>query len=433
MNREDKKYLSVLFLISLMVMLSASYAQAETKALFIGTSKFKNANDLPSCEDDAKDMKKAMLQEGLISKETELLLGPNRKSIIKYKVEKAAKSLKEGDTLIIFNSSHGSKGKGIVTWDDYISGRELSQWIAESKCSRVLLINDSCYSGNLRLDIPDKKVCQINSSSPPMVSFTSGVIPKHGHQNSVFTKYVIGALNPDNSDSDGDGNVSANEILEYVKKKMLFEESLKMEDYDTGIYKTLKEAKEAMETAYNNYFKAKEKGEIGWMYICANEYRKAKRIYEAKVGRVEMRWQLPTIIGDPNFIVVGKAEVDLYGGVYQWEIWTGWQMTMKINLDTGIVSGRIHIEATPQSFSLSGNMDLETREISGSIIFVYDTIFISGNLDANCTSASGTMAGTGSGWEIGEFDWRVDIDESLKPSWYKQFTHLNFLKIRKFT
>lgn len=213
-------------------------------------------------------MKKAMLQEGLISKETELLLGPNRKSIIKYKVEKAAKSLKEGDTLIIFNSSHGSKGKGIVTWDDYISGRELSQWIAESKCSRVLLINDSCYSGNLKLDLPDKKVCQINSSSPPMVSFTSGVIPKHGHQNSVFTKYVIGALNPDNSDSDGDGNVSANEILEYVKKKILFEESLKMEDYDTGIYKTLKEAKEAMETAYNNYFKAKERGYRMDVYLC---------------------------------------------------------------------------------------------------------------------------------------------------------------------
>lgn len=151
------------------------------------------------------------------------------------------------------------------------------------------------------------------------------------------------------------------------------------------------------------------------MYICANEYRKARRIYEAKVGRVEMRWQLPTIIGDPNFIVVGKTKggITLYGGMYQWERYIGWQMTMKINLDTGIVSGHIHVEGTPQTFSLSGNMDLETREISGSTIPAYETIFISGNLDANYTSASGTMGGTG--WKK-EADWRVNIDESLKPS-----------------
>ena len=36
----------------------------------------------------------------------------------------------------------------------------------------------------------------------------------------------------------------------------------------------------------------------------------------------------------------------------------------------------------------------------------------------NYTSASGTMDGTGSGWEQGA-DWRVDIDESLKPSWWR--------------
>ncbi|MCK4912190.1 MAG: caspase family protein [Candidatus Omnitrophica bacterium] len=302
------KYFLIFIFSLLIINVIVSYSWAKTGAISLGTSKFKGASDLPACEGDARDIADVLYEQGVIDERIEPLTGPNRKKIIEYKIKREAKALDEGDTLIIFNSSHGSKVNGIVTWDGYISDQELLRLISESKCSRVLLINDSCYSGNFKLNLPDKEVCQINSSSAPMVSFVSQakISGSWDPGNSVFAKYVVMAMRPGNSDQNGDGNVTAGEILDYIKKRILNDEAAiwrKLEDPD---YPTLEKAKNAMDKAEEDWEKARRIGDKATMSTLVDEYWKARRAYERKVLRVKMRWQSPTIIGDPDFIVVGR-------------------------------------------------------------------------------------------------------------------------------
>jgi len=283
------------------------FSWAKTAAISLGTSVFKDDPDLPACEDDAQHVVDVLYQEGVINEEVEPLTGPNRKKMIEYKIKREAKALEEGDTLIIFNASHGSKANGIVAWDGYVSAEELSEWISESKCSRVLFINDSCFSGGFELDLEDKEICQINASSAPMVSFSSP-INTSGYwntRNGVFTKYLVEAMRPGNSDKNGDGNVTAGEILAYVKDKILNEEAEEWHKLEDLAYPTLEDAKRAMDKAEEDWQEAKRRGDEAAMDTLRDEYWKARRAYERKVLRVEMRWQSPTIFGDPDFIVVG--------------------------------------------------------------------------------------------------------------------------------
>ena len=286
----------------------SSFSWAKTTAISLGTSVFKDDPDLPACEDDAQHMADVLYEQSVIDEEIEPLIGPNRKKIIEYKIKREAKALSKGDTLIIFNSSHGSKVNGIVAFDEPISDQELSEWISESDCSRVLFINDSCYSSKFKLNLPDKEVCQINSSSAPMVSFVSAV-DTFGYwdaRNSVFTKHLVNALRPANSDKNGDDNVTAGEILDYIKAKILNEETAEWRKLEDVAYPTLEDAKSAMDKAEEDWNEAKNKGDTEAMKQLKQEYWKARRVYERKVLRVEMRWQSPTITGDSDFIVVGE-------------------------------------------------------------------------------------------------------------------------------
>ena len=302
------KYFSTSILLLFIVSGFSSFSWAETTAISLGTSVFKDDPDLPACEDDAQHMADVLYEQGVIDEEIEPLIGPNRKKIIEYKIKREAKALSKGDTLIIFNSSHGSKVNGIVAFDERISDQELSEWISESDCSRVLFINDSCYSSKFKLNLPDKEVCQINSSSAPMVSFVSAV-DTFGYwnaRNSVFTKHLVNALRPANSDKNGDGNVTAGEILDYIKDKILNEETAEWRKLEDSNYATLEDAKNAMDKAREDWKEAKRRGDKAAMKTLGNAYWKARRAYERKVLRVEMRWQSPTITGDSDFIVVGE-------------------------------------------------------------------------------------------------------------------------------
>lgn len=297
---------------------------AKSVGVIIGTSKYDHAGDLPTCYGDAVDAEKKLQKKGVINYAVhhrshigfrDPLLGYNSKDEIMETIEEAAAELKEGDTLVIFNSSHGNKGKGIVTSDgQYISTEELSACISKSKCSKVLFVNDSCYSGNLALNIPDKEVCQLNSSSPPMVSWTSKIQNAEHNFNSLFTKFFLEALDSQESDSNSDGNLTAGEIIDYIKRKVLFDETIKAQEAEElneklKDYPTTAAAKTAMDAAYKNYFAAKEKGDKEAMDKYAKDYFAAKYAYEVKEARIGKRWQSPTVIGGRDFVVLGTKEI----------------------------------------------------------------------------------------------------------------------------
>ncbi len=315
---KGKRY--ILFFL-LFYLLMPSFCYSKTIGLFVGTARYdKGISNLPPCADDARDMSRAMQEQGVVDEvgyklETygrDYLRGHNKKSDIRSAmVNDLPRQGEESDTLILYFSGHGTK-KGVVTSDgQIITASELSQWISKSSAQRVLLVQDTCFSGNFKLDVPGKTICQIASSSPPMVSFVSAFKSASGHENSVFTKYFVEALRPENSDTDGDGNIRAGEILKYVKKRMLFDETVKMQELDetdkyASQFKSIVAAKEAMDENYNNYQQAKAQGNKEKMDLYAKKYWIAKRAYDLKYEKIERRWQSPIVIGDEDFIVVRK-------------------------------------------------------------------------------------------------------------------------------
>jgi hypothetical protein len=287
---------------------------AATKAIIFGTTDYASGDDLPSCAQDAEDMHHALISSGVVKKPDSLfVVGENSKALMQRFVEETGSGLKEGDTLIFFNSGHGSEDGRICAYDADVSPDELSSWLAKSKCSNVLILNDSCYSGKFKVSIPGKKVVQINSSNPARISYTSSLKTAGlGHKNGVFTKYFMQALDPANSDRDKDGNITAMEILLYVNKNMFVDEHKSAEEYARNRFaehynKSVEQLKAEMSQALGEveYWKkaGDEKEAENWLAW----YRIYEWLRDLKLGEEGERWQEPTLIGDGNFVVVGAG------------------------------------------------------------------------------------------------------------------------------
>jgi len=151
-----------------------------------------------------------------------------------------------------------------------------------------------------------------------MVSYVSALEESswHSRRNSVFTKYLLLALRPANSDANGDGILTAQEVVDYIKQGILKEEAPGWrEEEDLNNYPTLEAAKEAMDEAYDKFYEAKEKDDKALMIQYKQEYWQARREYSRKADRVEMRWQSPTITGDPDFAVIEQKKMVIEGVV----------------------------------------------------------------------------------------------------------------------
>ncbi len=311
--RHNKKLITLLLIFGLNIFL-VSGALATTRMAAFGTNKYDGDDDLPGCDNDARDVYIQMDKKGLIELSgSDSRFGRVTKRLFKDSVERVGETLKEGDTLIIYNSSHGTKSGKICTSDGYISSDELASWIAKSKCSNVLIINDSCFSGGFRVSVPGKRIVQINSANPARVSYTSMIESRlTGRINGVFSKFFLESLDPANSDKDGDGNVTALEILQYVNYGMFVKEHKEIEkflkdDYAEHYNLSIQKLEEKIQEATNNY---------NWSTVEADKKHHEEWkdwwefVRDVKLGKEGMRWQSPTLKGDKNFIVVGKRKDD---------------------------------------------------------------------------------------------------------------------------
>lgn len=300
-------------------------AFAATRGIFFGTSKFDSAHDLPACENDAMDAYTALHKSmGLDQLTRQPFCGQNSKELIKRYIQEAAGSLKKGDTLLIFNASHGSKNGDIVCSNAHIAPAELADWIKDSKCSNIVLINDSCFSSKFAQEFhkemihksPGKTIAQLAAANPERVSFSSRLDTagmEVGHKNGIFTKYFIEALDPKVADYDGDGKITILEILRHVKKGMLSDEHKGLiqwfKDNDPNHYNMTDEEINAKITAWTDYYnqclqdnnEVEMKKALGWL-------RRYELIRDLKLGQEGQRWQDPVAFGDINFVLVGKKE-----------------------------------------------------------------------------------------------------------------------------
>jgi len=307
-KQHNKNFLILLLVLALNIFLLISPVYATTRMAAFGTNKYDGDDDLPGCDNDARDVYIQMDKKGLIELEgSDSRFGRVTKQLFKDSVERVGATLKKGDTLIIYNSSHGTRSGKICTSDGYISSEELASYIAKSECSNVLIVNDSCFSGKFRVDVPFKNIVQINSANPARLSYTSLIESRlSGRINGVFSKFFLESLDPRNSDKNGDGNVTAIEILEYVNHGMFVKEHAAIKEYLRVKYAdnyklSITELEAKIQQATNNYNwsttdedRAFHEGWKDWWEF----------IRDVKLGKEGMRWQSPTLRGDKDFIVV---------------------------------------------------------------------------------------------------------------------------------
>jgi len=310
-TKHNKKLLISLLILGLSIFL-VSDVWATTRMAAFGTNKYDGDNDLPGCDNDARDVYIQMDKKGLIELSgSDSRFGRVTKRLFKDSVERVGETLEKGDTLIIYNSSHGTKDGKICTSDGYISSEELASWIAKSKCSNVLIINDSCFSGGFRVSVKGKRIVQINSANPARVSYTSMLKSKlTGRINGVFSKFFLESLDPKNSDKNGDGNITALEILQYVNYGMFVKEHKEIkkilkdkyaDHYNLSIEKLEEKIKQAKENYDNSITEEDQDHYEAWK----DWWEFVKNV---KLGKEGMRWQSPTLKGDKDFIVVGEEK-----------------------------------------------------------------------------------------------------------------------------
>jgi len=217
--------------------LGAGTVCAETKGLFIGTASYTQpgCNPLPDTRFDANDMYNSMIGNGIVRKNNaDMLTGRNTKNRILGAIRNQARNLGPNDTLIIYNSSHGSSAGTLCASDADITPAEMRAAIESGGVGNVVIINDSCHSEKFQVNVPGRNIAHINAAEADNVAFSStGNTTGMGHKNGVLTRQILEGLKNNRADINGDGKITTKEIAAFARVGSKYDESkVTRHDYD---------------------------------------------------------------------------------------------------------------------------------------------------------------------------------------------------------
>lgn len=215
-------------------------------AVLIGNSQFPDEADkskLPdlTCpEKDVDGLAKVLSSE---RGEFEVLPLKNKSSYqVLLELQRAINKAQQNDLLLLYYSGHGKPNKAgilhLTTTDTIITALEATaipinriyDIIGTSKCKKIIIILDCCYSGaagqGYKGDL-DAQLQQLNNSRG-IYLVTSSTGMQVAHESAVdgyslFTKHLIIGLETGDADIDGDGLVDMDELYKYVHRKVMAE------------------------------------------------------------------------------------------------------------------------------------------------------------------------------------------------------------------
>lgn len=214
-------------------------------ALVIGIARYPTLqdNDLQFSERDAE-----LMQEVLTAKDGGNLPFENVHALIGSKatlrnIQQALEEWlpsvsKEGDSVWIYFAGHGDvrNGKGyLLPYDVDAGDLEHTAYSMERlgkvfstriKSSWKVLLTDACHSGAITPDVTEQVNGKLANVDPQVFSFTASQkressyeSPEIGGGHGIFTYFVAQGLHGQ-ADADGDGYVTADELVDYVRREV---------------------------------------------------------------------------------------------------------------------------------------------------------------------------------------------------------------------
>jgi caspase domain-containing protein/Sel1 repeat-containing protein len=144
--------------VSASAILAPEFAMGQFHALIIGNSNYAHMAALPSAQKDADAVERVLSERYAFKGRIRKLIDSNRDQMINALYE-AVKSVGEQDSLLIYYVGHGALEESSrhsywlpIDADNnspgkWVSDRDITSWVAETKAKHVLIIADSCYAG----------------------------------------------------------------------------------------------------------------------------------------------------------------------------------------------------------------------------------------------------------------------------------------------
>ena len=255
-----------LFILFSMVLVSSSVmAEVTYHAVICGVSDYYGTeNDLTYCDDDAYDMRDALLAFPVWNSSNITLLTNSdaTKSAVQNAIQTMAANADSDDVCVFYFSGHGTTGTDLSPYDESdgfdeylvthnfanIRDDELGQWIDALPTDKYAIFIDTCFSGgNIKSLNQDSKVKGIGSIQPAAGDgFASDLIDTvstkdlndNGHgvvltacdddelswessglENGVFTYYLVEGITGLAADTNSNNWVAAEECYDYTNPK----------------------------------------------------------------------------------------------------------------------------------------------------------------------------------------------------------------------
>ncbi|MEO0839849.1 MAG: caspase family protein, partial [Cyanobacteria bacterium J06643_5] len=216
-------------------------------ALLIGVSEYQpGLNTLPSAVRDVEAMRRVLVNSemgGFIDSDVTVLKNP-RPDDIRYAIYELFSNRQKDDLLLFYFSGHGIKDEkgnlyfatrhtrkdnGKLVKPSAVAARTLHENINDSRSQRQVIILDCCFSGaiatgmsvkddgnvNVEEQLGGKGRAILTSSTSTQYSFE-----QQDSELSVYTRYLVEGIDTGAADTDGDGQISIDELYEYANGKV---------------------------------------------------------------------------------------------------------------------------------------------------------------------------------------------------------------------
>jgi hypothetical protein len=201
--------------------------------VFVGISTYPNArNNLPYTADDARRTQAAMTRGAGMREGDGTLLVDQQATIanIRNAVQNVARQAGPNDMFVFFYSGHGgrtertsfqpadpdNKDETLVFYDGQVTDDQFNEWLGPMHAHTTLLVLDACFSGGFSKDVISAPGRMGLFSSEEDV--TSGVAAKF-RAGGYLAQFIADAVGDRLADADGDHQISALELSQYVHER----------------------------------------------------------------------------------------------------------------------------------------------------------------------------------------------------------------------